>query len=185
MAKLRSQKFTWAKAISNSLDPRQPAFDETRGLVVFIGFMHLDPEAFDQTANIFLREDKVNQLKQKFPRSNYQSTSEWAKAVIEELQSFLTPTVNFDALAFDNQVGDFIEALRESKEYSQVFLTAIHASEFLEHDLDQRERLDARIARLIKTLIQMKAMKQMLRQTSTGAEDNQSRKIPPGSKSKG
>jgi hypothetical protein len=38
-------------------------------------------------------------------------------------------------------------------------------NEFLEHDLDQCARLDARIARLIKELIEIKTMKQMLRRT--------------------
>ena len=45
----------------------------------------------------------------------------------------------------------------------QSFLTTIHVSEFLEHDLDQEERLDARIARLIRELIEIKANKQALR----------------------
>jgi hypothetical protein len=48
----------------------------------------------------------------------------------------------------------------------QLFVTTIHMGEFLEHDLDQEERLDARIAKLIRELIEIKAKKQMLRQTS-------------------
>ena len=41
-----------------------------------------------------------------------------------------------------------------------------HAREFLDRDLNLRERIDARFARLTKELIEMKAVKQMLRRTS-------------------
>jgi hypothetical protein len=41
--------------------------------------------------------------------------------------------------------------------------------ELLDDDLDQDERLDARIAKLIRELFEIKTKKQMLRQTS---EDN-------------
>jgi hypothetical protein len=45
--------------------------------------------------------------------------------------------------------------------------------EFLDDDLEQQERLDKRIARLIDELIQIKTRKQVLRQTSTnGRADN-------------
>ena len=39
----------------------------------------------------------------------------------------------------------------------QLFLTTIHARNFLDDDLDQQERLDARIAKLIRELIEIKA----------------------------
>jgi hypothetical protein len=53
----------------------------------------------------------------------------------------------------------------------------IRASQYFEHDLNLRDRLDARIARLVKHLVQTKAMKQIIRQTSTEGQDNL-RKIP-------
>jgi hypothetical protein len=157
--KLRSQKFTRAKVIASSFDPRHPAFDETRGLITFIELMRHVPEmTFEKSAENYLRMDKVNHLRQKFPRSNYQSTSKWAEAVIEEVQSFLPPpTPNFDTLGLSKGVRNSAELMRESMDDFQLFFSAIHASEFLEHDLNQRERLDSRIARLIKELIQIKA----------------------------
>lgn len=167
--KLRSQKFTRGKVIASSFDPRHPAFDETRGLVIFIEFMrHLPETTFEKSAHEFLRADKVNHLKQKFSRSNYQSTSEWAKAVIKEVQSFLPPpTPNFDRLGLSIEMRDCVEVMREAQDDSQLFVSAIHGGEFLEHDLNLRDRLDAKIARLTKELIEIKAMKQMLRRTST------------------
>jgi hypothetical protein len=63
------------------------------------------------------------------------------------------------------------EALRMETIKMQLFVTTIHMSEFLEHDLDQRSRLDARIARLIKELVEIKTMKQVLRRTSIDDKD--------------
>jgi hypothetical protein len=47
----------------------------------------------------------------------------------------------------------------------------------LDDELDVRERLDAGIARAVKHLVQTKAMKQMLGQTSVEREDKQPGKI--------
>ena len=46
------------------------------------------------------------------------------------------------------------------------FVATIHMREFLDDDQDQQERLDARIAKLIRELIEIKANKQMLRRTA-------------------
>jgi hypothetical protein len=65
--KLRSRRFVQAKAISNSLRPDHPAFDETRGLIFFAYHLSREPEtAFAQYSNKFLRADKVRYLNEKF-----------------------------------------------------------------------------------------------------------------------
>ena len=48
----------------------------------------------------------------------------------------------------------------------QSFVTTIHARNVLDDDLDQEERLDARIARLRRELVEIKTAKQVLRRTS-------------------
>ena len=48
----------------------------------------------------------------------------------------------------------------------QSFVTTIHARNFLDDDLDQEERLDARIARLRRELVEIKTAKQVLRRKS-------------------
>jgi hypothetical protein len=48
----------------------------------------------------------------------------------------------------------------------QLSVTTIYARNFLDDDLDQQERLDARSARLIRELIEIKANKEVLRRTS-------------------
>jgi hypothetical protein len=170
--KLRSRRFAQAKAIANSLSPDHPAFDETRGLITFGYLMCREPEtAFAECASKFLRADKIRHLKQKIPRQNFESIEEWAVAVAEEIKSVLLPaTPGFAALELD-RLDPATEARRTEIIKMQLFVTTIHMGEFLEYDLDQCSRLDARIARLIKELVEIKTMKQVLRRTSKDDKD--------------
>src|SRR6516164_8070892 len=58
------------------------------------------------------------------------------------------------------------EAFRSEIMKMHSFVTTIHMREFLDDDLEQQERLDARIARLRKELVEIKTTKQVLRRTS-------------------
>ena len=160
--KLRSRRFVQAKAIANSLIPCHPAFDETRGLIAFGYLICRQPEtAFAEYASSLLRADKIDYLNQKFPRQNFESTEEWTVAVAKEIQSILPVTPGFDPLEPDS-----LNPARDTRRIAQLFLTTIHARNFLDDDLDQQERLDARIMRLTKELVEIKAMKDVLRRTS-------------------
>ena len=160
--KLRSRRFVQAKAIANSLTPCHPAFDETRGLIAFGYLICRQPEtAFAEYASSPLRADKIDYLNQKFPRQNFESTEEWTVAVAKEIQSILPVTPGFDPLEPDS-----LNPARDTRRIAQLFLTTIHARNFLDDDLDQQERLDARIMRLTKELVEIKAMKDVLRRTS-------------------
>jgi len=160
--KLRSRRFVQAKAIANSLTPCHPAFDETRGLIAFGYLICRQPEtAFAEYASSLLRADKIDYLNQKFPRQNFESTEEWTVAVAKEIQSILPVTPGFDPLEPDS-----LNPARDTRRIAQLFLTTIHARNFLDDDLDQQERLDARIMRLTKELVEIKAMKDVLRRTS-------------------
>jgi hypothetical protein len=162
--KLRSRRFAQAKAISNSLRPDHPAFDEMRGLLSFGYLICCKPEtAFEEYASEFLRADKILYLDQKFPRQNFASIEEWAAAVAEEIKSVLLPASSGFTRLDPDKLDPATDAHRTEVIKMQSFLTTIHVSEFLEHDLDQEERLDARIARLIRELIEIKANKQALR----------------------
>jgi len=157
----RLRKFIQNKVSLSTFDPRSPAFDEDMGLLAFAHYLRSEPETcFEQRASNFLRPDKINHLKQKFPRPNYQSTSEWAEAVIKEiyllsLQAPETPELD----------DKFREALREWKAECQVAGTITLASELFEYELKQSELLEARTARKIKFLIELKTMQQMLCET--------------------
>jgi hypothetical protein len=94
-------------------------------------------------------------------------------AIAEEINSVLLPaTPGFVALDPD-RLDPATEELRTQIIRARSFVTTIHMREFLDDDLEQQERLDARIARLIKELIEIKTNKQVLWRTSTnGRTDN-------------
>jgi len=165
--KLRSRRFAEAKAISNSLRPDHPAFDETRGLIAFGYLICREPEtAFAQYASNLLRADKIRYLNQKFPRQNFASIEEWTLAVAEEVKSVLLPAAPGFAALDQDKLDPATEALRTEVIKMQSFVTTIHVRNFLDDDLDQQERLDARIARLRRELVEIKTAKQVLRRTS-------------------
>jgi hypothetical protein len=164
--KVRSRRFAQTKALSNSLNPAHPAFDEARGLITFGYLMCREPETAFAGCASYLRSDKVRHLNQNFPRQNFGSVEEWAVAVTEEIKSGLNPgTPGFAAIDPD-RLDPATEALRSDIKKMHSFVTTIHMREFLDDDFEQQERLDARIARLRKELIEIKTTKQMLRRTS-------------------
>src|SRR5262249_9607137 len=78
--KRRAQRLLRAKLILSTYDPQSATFDERRGFNLFIVWMRSEPvTAFERFASTVLRTDTISHLKQKFPRRNYQSTSEWAE----------------------------------------------------------------------------------------------------------
>lgn len=133
--------------------------------------------AFEKHARSCLRADKINQFKQKFPRSNYTSTEEWAEAVITEIRTELVPAALGPRLKPGEKLDDYSEAFRKAAVEMQLFLCIIHAREFLNDELNVLERLDGRIVRAVKHLVQTKAMKQLLRQTSVEREEKHPGKI--------
>jgi len=142
------------------------AFDETRGLIAFAYLICREPEtAFEEYASKYLCDDKIRHLDQKFPRENFESIEEWAVAVAEEVKSVLLPATPGFARLDPDRLGPATEALRTEVIKMRSFVTTIHMGEFLEHDLAQQERLDARIARLTRELVEIKTAKQVLRRT--------------------
>jgi hypothetical protein len=172
--KLRSRRFTQAKAIGNSLRPDHPAFDETRGLIAFCYLLCHEPEtAFAEYASKLLRADKIRHLDQKFPRENFESIEDWGVAVAKEVQSVLLPATPGFARLDPDKLGPATEALRTEVIKMRSFVTIIHMREFLDDDFEQQDRLDARIARLRKELVEIKTTKQMLRRTSNNDSTDQ------------
>jgi hypothetical protein len=165
--KLRSCRFAQAKAISNSLNPDHPAFDEARGLIAFGYLLCRQPEtAFAECARKYLRADKIDYLNKKFPRQNFESVEEWAVAIAEEIESALLPDTPGFAALDPARLDPATEGLRSEVIKMHSFVTTIHMREFLDDDLEQQERLDKRSARLLDELIEIKTRKQVLRRTS-------------------
>ena len=174
--KLRAQRFLQGELIANTYDICSPSFDERFGLNIFICCLRWEPEtAFERRASRILTADTISHLTQKFPRSNYQSTSEWAQAVIMEIKSVLLPAAP-PSLGATGECN-WPEPVRKMVVERQVAASIIYARKYLEDDLNLRERLDAMIHRQFKHLIQVKAMKEMLRQTSAAREGEQPKKI--------
>jgi hypothetical protein len=174
--KRRAQRFLQAKLFVNTYDQSHPGFDEVTGLFNFYRIMLSEPEtAFQKEASRFLRADTIYHLTQKCPRSNYKSTSEWAEAVANEIKTVLLPS-NYCWLS---QPEDEVDAgMRGLATRMKLTASVSASSELFEQELALHERLDAKIARNVKFLIETKAMKQMLRQTGAveGAGEQQ-RKI--------
>jgi hypothetical protein len=170
----RLRRFMQTKLSSTAFDSSNPAFDEVLGLMMFAGRLRSKPETGFEHASKYLLPDKINHLKQKFARSNYQATSEWAEAIFNEIVLVLIPGIQEDKpleapeLADDlrdNFRENFREASRQWRADCRVTLGIMHASELLEYEFKQGELLEARIARKIKSLFELKAMEQMLGQT--------------------
>jgi hypothetical protein len=159
--KRRSQEFIQVQLFKSSVDPKHPLFDEALGLARLAVVMTLEPEtAFQKHASASLRADKINYLNQKFPRSDFKSTEEWARAIVSQICAWRAES-NFDA--------DRILALLRSS-------VAI-SNDLFKQELELDAHLDAQIDRAFKRLIQIKTMKQMLGQTSTGQSDDRPGKL--------
>jgi hypothetical protein len=160
----RFKKFIQTKLIGGMFNPRCAGFNEAWGLAAFTFFLRTEPETcFAQTASAYPKPDKINYLKQKFPRSSYESTSEWAEAVRNEIFSVLIPDISqFDSAGRGEQADGMMEALRQWKDDCQVAATIMQANELLEYELKHGETLDARITRKIKFCYELKAMEDLL-----------------------
>jgi len=157
--KRRLQRFVQTQLSLSTFDPDHPAFDEACGFGIFIYHPRSKPETcFEEYAPKCLRADKIDYLKQEFPRSNYQSASQWAEAITGEILS----APGFKSPELETQVD---ELAREWKADQQVAGSIICERELLEYEFKETERLDARITKQIKFLIELKTMQQMLGQT--------------------
>jgi len=154
--KRRVQRFIEVQLLKNLCDPGHPSFDEELGLSTFAAIMSGNPDAafFEEHAWRCLRPDKIDYLKQKFPRSKYETTEKWAQAIVDEINSVMLPP---------SEAPDPLAATAAL--YSSAATLAWDA---FKQELALDERLDAMIDQAVKRLIQIKAMKQML--TQTGVE---------------
>jgi hypothetical protein len=153
----RLQKAVQTELCQNTLDPQHPSFREEWGYIMFRSCLGSDPEAgFEKNATKYLRTDEINHLKQKFPRSNYQSASAWTEAVINEIDVlFLSRGAKASQTA--NLGDEFNEAARECKTDQQVKGSIVYARELLEYYDKESERLEAKIVRQTRYCAELKA----------------------------
>jgi hypothetical protein len=93
--KRRVQRFIEVQFWMNQVDPSHPSYRELLGLRGLATAMEFEPETgFHKYARRYLQADMINYLEQKFPRSDFGSTLEWANAVYDEIKSLLaTPSL--------------------------------------------------------------------------------------------
>ena len=144
--KRRVQKFLEVQLANNALNPKHSSYDERLGLLRLVGHMSAEPEvAFERYAAWCLRPDKIYYLKQKFPRSDFESTAEWAQAVINEINSVLLP-----ATVIDLQGEIDLQGMADFVGLSQSAATL--SDDLFKQELALDERLDAIIDRAVKRL---------------------------------
>ena len=156
--KRRLQKFLEARLLKNSSDINHPSFDVGQGLFSFAWIMDSETKRGEKPEKIFakyapqlLGSGIVESLQNKYPRAAFATGTEWAAAIVKEVNSNLLPRYS----------GDNPEVIVKQK--WQVSLQNFTNDEFRE-ELAIDERLEAMIDRAIKRLIQLKAMKQILGQ---------------------
>jgi hypothetical protein len=168
--KRRVQRFLEVQLRSNVLDPDHPSYIEVAGLRGLAGSMILEPETgFDKYARRFLWPERIEYFREKFPRSNYKSTVEWTKAILDEIKSLV---------ALPPDLGPEHQNLVSLHHTAQAL-----SADLFKQELALDERLDAMIDRAVKRLIQMKAMKQMLQQTSSETTTGQLKRISKNERS--
>ena len=157
--KRRLKKYVHTKLNLSTLNPQHPAFDEELGFGMFFVYLRTDPETcFDKYAQKCLRSDKIDHLIQKFPPTNYQSTTAWAQAVITEILSVLLPATRFVAPSgLGRRADEFEQAAREWKTANQVAGSIDYARELLEYELKETERLNAMIVKQTRHCAELKA----------------------------
>jgi hypothetical protein len=164
--KRRMQAFLRNELENHSCDPNHVAYNEAEMLRVLYISIETRPDKFETWLR-GLPTQKANDLRRKFPREDFQSVSDWVKAVQHEIASNLLPAVS----SVEDLVGPSASVLFTDKA--------------IEYDIGVEERIDAMIDRAIKRLVQTKAMKQMLGASTIENRDQLKSKRPSNGKPNG
>jgi len=188
--KRRAQLFLEVQLMKNSINVNHPSFDESLGLLGLAAAMIKEPEtAFEKHATHTLRPDTINYLIQKFPPSKFETHSEWAQAIINEIKSVLLPQATAKLAQLTGELREppdelremdavrLVDRVRELAKKIALFGGPAASGDLFERELVLNERLDAMIDRAVKRLVQIKAMKQMLGQASAKPAGDEKGKI--------
>ena len=167
--KRRMQAFLKDELETHSCDPNHVAYNEAEMLCLLYHSIETAPDKFE-TWLTGLRTQKANDLRRKFPRQNFQSESDWVKAVQHEIASNLLPAAR--------RLGPVEYFVGHSA-------SVLFTDEAIEYDIGVEERIDAMIDKAIKRLVQTKAMKQMLGFSTIENRDQLKSKRPSNGKPNG
>jgi hypothetical protein len=110
-------------------------------------------ETVEKTTRRFLSDRHARHLREKCPRKNFASHSDWVKAVDNEINSVLMP---------QSKPPPDVMLLSESQK--------LISDDGFNQEIAVEERLDVMIDRAIKRLLQIKTMKQMLHYSRNGEQ---------------
>jgi hypothetical protein len=158
--KRRMQLFLMNDMQRCSTYPDHVAYHEAHALRSFCEFLESSPDKPENVELAFglLSDENRDHLRGKFSQYDFQSTSEWIRAIQNEVTSVLLP----EAERGDRSVEVVIS--RDAQFFTQ---------EVVKHELAVDERIDAMTDRAIKRLVQAKAFKQMLGSTCANGRDDQ------------
>ena len=141
--------------------PDHAAYHEAHALRSFCEVLESSPDKPEDVELAFglLSVRNCDHLRRKFSQYDFQSTSEWIRAIQNEVTSVLLP---------EAERGDRLVEVVISRD-AQFF-----TQEVVKHELAVDERIDAMIDRAIKRLVQAKAFKQMLGSTSANGRGESS-----------
>jgi hypothetical protein len=167
--KLRAQKLLQARIDRCRLDPNHPLYDEAERVRTFLqimenppflAFIETEPELveqmYDAISTRILPVHHAEHLRKTCPRTNFRSGSEWLRALRKEITSTLL--ASFDVLP-------------EPPDHLLVRAAEFLTPDVFKQELGVDERIDAMIDRAVKRLVQTKAIKQMLADTSHNRKD--------------
>jgi hypothetical protein len=163
--KHRAQRFLGIQVAQNFCNPNHPSYDEYSALSNFAGLLRLQPEVAFENASRALKPEMNSFLRQEFPRDEFASISEWAQAVVSEIETVLLP----EREPPQDPTG--------ARPTTLLLSAATFTDEFVDQQLKLVERLESMIDRAVKRLVQIKVMKQMLGQTGTERTENRSGKV--------
>ena len=167
--KRRMQAFLKSELDKHSCDLAHDAYNEAEVLRMFYTSIEAEPDKFELFLS-GLRTQAANDLRRKFPRENFQSESDWVKAIQHEIATNLLPAAT--------RLGPVENLVCHSA-------SVLFTDEAIEHDIGIEERIDAMIDRAIKRLVQTKAMKQMLGSSTIENRGQVKSKRPSNGKSNG
>jgi hypothetical protein len=162
--KRRMQHFLSSEIERHRLMPNHAAYDEITALRAFSYFIETAPDEFDLALEA-LTAANADHLRRNFPKGKFQTTSEWVRAIQNEVSSILLPAA--ERFGFDKSTGALIA--RDAAFFSQ---------DIVKYELAVEERIDAMIDRAVKRLVQAKAMKQIMGTTSATGGTDQPKKLP-------
>jgi len=147
-ASVDSRNFVWAKAFACQIDASHPAYGEVEALRGFSGVLEFAPDCLDELLSCrFLSRERKERLKQKFPPEHFATISARARAIQQEINSVILPS---------------LERCEKTIEVSCLQAADMVSADDFKNEIALEDRIDAMIGRAIKLLMQAKTAKELL-----------------------